>query len=78
MGYDLTVRLFDLCSFLWPSPTIRCAPAPGHAAHDLVALKHITPNLFRLAPVQRKGGIKARRLIAATSGRHCDQRLGLA
>ena len=37
------------------------------AAHNLAALKHITLNLIRLDSVKRKGGIKARRLIAAIS-----------
>lgn len=50
----------------------------GHAAHNLAVLKHITLNLIRLAPVQRKGGIKARRLIAATSDIYRAQLLGLA
>jgi predicted transposase YbfD/YdcC len=50
----------------------------GHAAHNLAVLKHITLNLIRLAPVQRKGGIKARRLIAATSDSYRAQLLGLA
>lgn len=50
----------------------------GHAAHNLAVLKHITLNLIRLAPVQRKGGIKARRLIAATSDLYRAQLLGLA
>jgi hypothetical protein len=36
-------------------------------AHNLAALKHIALNLIRLDPMKRKGGIKARRLIAATS-----------
>ena len=49
----------------------------GHAAHNLAILKHITLNLIRLAPVQRKGGIKARRLIAATSDTYRAQLLGL-
>ena len=49
----------------------------GHAAHNLAVLKHITLNLIRLAPVQRKGGIKARRLIAATSDLYRAQLLGL-
>lgn len=49
----------------------------GHAAHNLAILKHITLNLIRLAPVQRKGGIKARRLIAATSDAYRAQLLGL-
>ena len=39
----------------------------GYAAHNLAVLKHITLNLIRLDPIKRKGGIKARRLIAATS-----------
>jgi hypothetical protein len=50
----------------------------GHAAHNLAILKHITLNLIRLAPVQRKGGIKARRLIAATSDLYRAQLLTLA
>ena len=41
-------------------------------------LKHITLNLIRLDPVKRKGGIKARRLIAATSDSYRAQLLGLA
>ncbi len=39
----------------------------GYAAHNLAVLKHIILNLIRLDPIKRKGGIKARRLIAATS-----------
>ena len=50
----------------------------GHAAHNLAVLKHITPNLIRLDPVKRQGGIKARRLIAATSDIYRAQLLGLA
>lgn len=49
----------------------------GHAAHNLAVLKHITLNLIRLDPVKRKGGIKARRLIAATSDAYRAQLLGL-
>jgi predicted transposase YbfD/YdcC len=49
----------------------------GHAAHNLAVLKHITLNLIRLDPVKRKGGIKARRLIAATSDLYRAQLLGL-
>ncbi|BBD76621.1 ISAs1 family transposase [Hydrogenophilus thermoluteolus] len=49
----------------------------GHAAHNLAVLKHITLNLIRLDPVKRKGGIKARRLIAATSDIYRAQLLGL-
>jgi predicted transposase YbfD/YdcC len=37
------------------------------SARNLAVLKYITLNLIRLDPVKRKGGIKARRLIAATS-----------
>ena len=50
----------------------------GHAAHNLAILKHITLNLIRLDPVKRKGGIKARRLIAVTSDLYRAQLLGLA
>ena len=50
----------------------------GHAAHNLAALRHITLNLIRLDPVKRKGGIKARRLIAATSDHYQAELLGLA
>lgn len=49
----------------------------GHAAHNLAILKHITLNLIRLDPVKRKGGIKARRFIAATSDRYRSELLGL-
>ena len=49
----------------------------GYAAHNLAVLKHITLNLIRLDPVKRKGGIKARRLIAATSDAYRAQLLGL-
>jgi predicted transposase YbfD/YdcC len=51
----------------------------GHAAHNLAVLKHITLNLIRINQTQhpRKGGIKARRLIAATSDNYRAQLLGL-
>jgi predicted transposase YbfD/YdcC len=49
----------------------------GHAAHNLAVLKHITLNLLRLDPTPRKGGIKARRLIAATSDSYRAQLLGM-
>jgi predicted transposase YbfD/YdcC len=48
-----------------------------HAAHNLAVLKQLTLNLIRLDPSQRKGGIKARRLIAATSDTYRAQLLGL-
>lgn len=50
----------------------------GASAHNMAVLKHITLNLIRLDPVKRKGGIKARRLIAATSNRYRAELLGLA
>ncbi len=43
----------------------------------LVVLRHIDLNLIRLAPVQRKAGIKVRRLIASTSDSYRAQLLGL-
>ena len=49
----------------------------GHAAHNLTILKHITLNLIRLDPIKRKGGIKARRFIAATSDAYREHLLGL-
>lgn len=49
----------------------------GHAAHNLAVLKHITMNLIRLDPIQRKGGIKVRRLIAATSDAYRAHLFGL-
>lgn len=50
----------------------------GHAAHNLAILKQITLNLIRLDPIKRKGGIKARRFIAATSDLYREHLLGLA
>ncbi len=49
----------------------------GYAAHNLATLKHITLNLIRLDSVKRKGGIKARRLIANTSDSYRAELLGL-
>lgn len=49
----------------------------GHAAHNLAVLKHITLNLIRLDPIPRKGGIKARRFIAAVSDTYRTQLLGM-
>jgi len=50
----------------------------GHAAHNLASLKRITLNLIRLDPIKRKGGIRARRFIAATTDRYRNHLLGLA
>jgi len=47
------------------------------AAHNLAVVRHITLNLIRLDPIQRKGGVKARRLIAATSDSYRAELLGL-
>jgi hypothetical protein len=47
------------------------------AAHNLAVVRPITLNLIRLDPIQRKGGIKARRLIAATSDSYRAEPLGL-
>jgi predicted transposase YbfD/YdcC len=41
-----------------------------YAAHNMAMLKHITMSLIRLDPIPRKGGIKTRRLIAATPDHH--------
>ena len=49
----------------------------GHAAHNLAVLKHITMNLIRLDPIPRKGGIKVRRLIAATSDEYRSHLFGM-
>lgn len=49
----------------------------GHAAHNFAVLRHIALNLIRLAPLKRKGGLKVRRLIAATSDAYRAQLLGL-
>jgi hypothetical protein len=50
----------------------------GHAAHNLAILKHITLNLIRLDPIKRKGGIRARRFIAAASDHYREHLLGMA
>lgn len=49
----------------------------GHAAHNLAVLKQLTMNLIRLDRVPRKGGIKVRRLIAATSDNYRAHLFGL-
>jgi len=52
-------------------------PCSDHAAHNLVLLRHFVLNLIRLAHVKRKGGLKVRRLIAATSDTFRAELLGL-
>lgn len=48
-----------------------------HAAHNLALLKQLALNLFRLDSTKRRGGIKARRLLAASSDLYRAQLLGL-
>jgi len=47
------------------------------AVHNLAVLKQVTLNLLRLAPIKRKGSIKTRRIIAATSDFYRAELLGL-
>lgn len=49
----------------------------GNAAHNFAVIRHFALNLIRLDPVKRKGGIKVRRLIAATSDSYRAELLGL-
>lgn len=49
----------------------------GNAAHNFAVVRHFALNLIRLDPVKRKGGIKVRRLIAATSDSYRAELLGL-
>ncbi len=48
-----------------------------HTAHNPASLKQLTLNLIRLDSVKRKGGIKARRIIAATSDNYRAHLLAL-
>jgi len=49
----------------------------GYAAHNFAVMRHFALNLMRLDPVKRKGGLKVRRLIAATSDHYRAELLGL-
>lgn len=49
----------------------------GNAAHNFAVMRHFALNLIRLDPVKRKGGLKVRRLIAATSDIYRAELLGL-
>ena len=49
----------------------------GNAAHNFAVMRHLALNLIRLDPVKRKGGLKVRRLIAATSDAYRAELLGL-
>ena len=48
-----------------------------HAAHNRASLKQLTLNLIRMDAVKRKGGIKARRIMASTSDNYRAHLLGL-
>jgi len=49
----------------------------GHAAHNFAVMRHCALNLIRLDPSKRKGGLKVRRLIAATSDNYRAELRGL-
>lgn len=49
----------------------------GNAAHNFAVMRHFALNLIRLDPVKRKGGLKVRRLVAATSDSYRAELLGL-
>ena len=49
----------------------------GNAAHNFAVMRHLALNLIRLDPIKRKGGLKVRRLIAATSDTYRAELLGL-
>lgn len=48
-----------------------------NAAHNFAVMRHFALNLIRLDPIKRKGGLKVRRLIAATSDAYRAELLGL-
>ena len=48
-----------------------------HAAHNLAVLRQFVLNRIRLSSVKRNGGLKVRRLIAATSDTFRAELLGL-
>jgi hypothetical protein len=73
-----TSRIASIGAWMSSSPTIGCAPAPEHAAHNLAILKQLTLNLLRLNPAPRKGGIKVHRLIASASDSFRSQILAFA
>jgi predicted transposase YbfD/YdcC len=49
----------------------------AHAGHNLAILKRLTLNLIRLDPLPRKGSLKTKRIIAATSDEYRAHLLGL-
>lgn len=52
-------------TFAWADDQMRAHT--GYATHNQAVLKQLTMNLIRQEPVKRRGGIKARGLISATS-----------
>ncbi len=48
-----------------------------NSAHNFAVMRHFALNLIRLAPSKRKGGLKVRRLVAATSDSYRAEILGL-
>lgn len=69
---------FGLQSTTYFSPISRMRGQANPRSSQLAVLKHITMNLIRLDTVPRKGGIKVRRLIAATSDDYRVHLFGLA
>ena len=49
----------------------------GHAAHNLALIKQLAINLLRTDPTRRKGSLKTRRLIAASSDTYREALLGI-
>ena len=47
-----------------------------NAAHNMVSLKHMTLDLIRMEPQNKKCGIKGKRIIAATSDAYRAELLG--
>lgn len=48
-----------------------------NAAHNFAVMRHFAMNMIRLSPVEKKGGMKVKRLIAATSDEYRARVLGL-
>jgi len=60
-----------------PFACVARSASTGNAANNFVILRHIALSLIRLALAKRKGSLKVRRLIAATSDNYRAQLLGL-
>ena len=48
-----------------------------HDAHNFAVMRHLAMNMIWLAPVKKKGGMKVKRLIAATSDEYRGRLPGL-